>query len=233
MKSQLFSKHDLVREENFAKDMKVLFGMTPDVLGRLPEHALKAIEAPTRAEADSVYEAAAKALQLPRMQLDHALDIARFFLRELAPKGKAASDDPEALVDDLKELFDLSEDKRQAMRSFLENSKSLAQQKVALTLLQAAHAQATLPILESVSVKADLRGVFDESYKYEDDVSAFSPNFLGTIPIGIVELRIHGGETETVFFQLSKRTLQILMDYLLALQKQIDLLESAITTKKS
>ena len=233
MKSNFFSTHDLANSADFAKDIQALLGMDAAVVARLPEYALRALETPTRAEMENVYQAAADDLGVARSQLSRALDVAQFLLRELSPKGDAASDDPQALVSDLRQLLDLPDEKSAAMGSFLEQLKGAAQDGLRLTLLQQAHAQSTLPILDSVSVQVDFRAVFEEMYKYDQDVSEFSPRFLGTVPLGIVGLRIRGGETERVSLQLSKRTLQILIDYLVALQKQIDVAENNITSNGS
>lgn len=233
MKSSLFSTYDLANSAGFPKDIQALFRMDADVVARLPGYALRALETPTRAESENVYKAAADDLGVVRSQLGRALDVAQFFLREFAPKGEAASDDPEALVSDLKELFDLPDEKSGAISSFLKQLKESAQDRLRLTLLQQAHAQSTLPTLEAVSVQVDFRAVFEETYKYDEDVSGFSPKFLGTVPLGIVGLRIRGGETERVSLQLSKRTLQILIDNLVALQKEIDVAENNITCNGS
>jgi hypothetical protein len=84
MKSHLFSKHDLKESEVFEKDLKVLFGLSHDLLDRLPEYAFRALAAPTPREKEDVYDQASEDLGVPRAKLDHALNTTQFFLRELA-----------------------------------------------------------------------------------------------------------------------------------------------------
>jgi len=236
MKSHLFSIVDLAHTEDFTKDIKLLFDLDPPTLAGLPEYALESLEAPTRAEAYNVYERAAEKLGVPQSLLTPAIRVARFFLRECSPKGDAESDAPQVLVDDLKELFGLPEDKTEPVRSMLRDIKAKAMGgTVQLALLRKEHYESFLPILASVAVAADLRAIFDEQYEYDKDVSEFSPRFMGTIPVGIMELTLEHGRSKSkkVFFQVDKRTLQILLDYVLALQKQIDIAEKRITTKES
>jgi hypothetical protein len=51
---------------------------------------------------------------------------------------------------------------------------------------------------------------------------------MGTVPLGIVELRLKGAHSNEIFFQVNKRSLQVLVDTLVALQKQIDIAERDI-----
>jgi hypothetical protein len=223
MKSHLFTTEPM--SEEFSEDIEKLSEMEPEAIERLAEYVLESHEAPTRAETRQVSEVVAEALGVPLVTVGPALSVARFFLRMLSPKGEAESDDPETLVDDLKEMYDLPDDKGEAVRSLLERLKVLAQDRVRLTQLRREHEEIALPTLAAVSVSAELRAVFDERYEYDKDVCEFSPKLLGTVPIGILRLRLMGGSTKDVFVQLSRKTLQILIDYLVALQKQIDLME--------
>jgi len=232
LKSQFFSKNEVTVSEKFANDVKTMSNMQPGILARVPDFAFKALECLTNAEANKIYDAAAKELKVPRAQLDHVLDVAGFFLRELAPKGDAASDDPEALVSDLNEHFGVPCAKNEDLLSFFRQLKKLAEGKLRLTLLQRAHSESTLPILQSVSAQVDIRAVFDEAYNYDQAVSEYSPKFLCTVPLGIVRLKLSGAHNEEVFMQLSRRSLQALIDHLVALQKQIDVAETRLTVKE-
>lgn len=228
MQSKLFSTHDLANSDELPKDIRALCDMSVDALARLPDYVVRAQLVPTRAEADDVSERAASDLGLPKAQVDRAIDVARFFLREFTPRGEAEKDTPEALVADLEGILAIPGDKKEAITALLQQLQARADDELRLVLLQRAHAEATLPILAAVSTQVDFRAVFDEDYKYEEDVSDFSPAFLGTVPLGIVSLSIRGGEKEKVSLQLSKRTLQILIDHLVALQKQMAIAEKDI-----
>ncbi len=232
MKSNLFSIADMTDSESFSKDFKLLFELDAPILAKLPQYALEALEAPTRAETYNVHERAAEELGVPQSRLNGPLSIVRFFLRESAPRGEAESDSAQVLVDDLKELFGLPQDKTEAVRSMLEDIRTKARDKVQLAVLRRGHAEKSLPTLESVSIATDIRAIFDEVYEYDKDVSHFAPKFMGTIPMGIIELTLADTRAPKVFFQVNKRTLQVLMDYLRALRKQIDIAEKHINTKK-
>jgi len=230
MESTFFSKNDLADHKSFPRDIRCLAQLPSETLAALPRHVLTAFQAPTNAETDTVYSEAAEALAQPRAVLDHALDVAQFLLRELAPKGEAASDTPESLVSDIRDTFEVPEAAQEGLTTFLRELKDMAQRDVRLILLKRAHITSGLPVLNAVATKVDLRAVFSEEYKYHEDVAQFSPELVGTVPVGIVELTIHGGETEKVLLQLNRRTLQILQDHLAALQKQISIVERATQT---
>ena len=230
MKSNFFSKYDLIEHKSFPRDIKALAQMPEEALRVLPEWTLKAFKAPTQVETDNIYAEAAIALGQPRAALDHALNVAQFLMRELAPKGEAASDQPGVLAKDITELFEVPENVQNVLENFLAELKAIAQGEVRTTLLTRSHLASGIPILNAVMTKVDLRAVFSDEYKYDQDVSQFSPELIGTVPIGILELSLHGGETEKVVLQLSKRSLQILLDHLVALQKQVALVERSIRT---
>jgi hypothetical protein len=55
---------------------------------------------------------------------------------------------------------------------------------------------------------------------------------MGTVPLGIIELRLKGAHSNEVFFQVNKRSLQVLIDTLLALQKQISIADEQLIFKQ-
>ena len=228
MKSHLLSVQDLNGSDEFKKDVKMLCGFNSAIMQQLPDVALEALEAPTEAEAQNVRIAAAERLAIPLAQFEHGLSVPAYLLRQFAPNGDAEKDQSSGILDDLTELELVPEDKRDDVLHLLEKTKGLAQDKVQMILLRKAHYQTALPVLGSVSTVVDFRAIFNEAYKYEKDVAQFKPKFMGTVPLGIVEMRLKGAHSKEIFFQVNKRSLQVLVDTLVALQKQIDIAEKDI-----
>ncbi|MBI5685968.1 MAG: hypothetical protein HZC54_12925 [Verrucomicrobia bacterium] len=232
MKSKFFSKHDVAGDKEFERDVEVTFQLKTEILMRVPEFAFRSIEVPTTADKQKVYDDAATELGVPRAKLDHALKFSRFFMQELTAKGDASGDDPNDLATDLTDHFKLPEDKAKIAVSYFSRLKTLAEEKLHLTLLKQAHSESALPILRSVTAHVDFRAVFDETYNYDQDVSKFSPKLLCTVPVGVVQLELRGAHNDAVFMQLSRRSLQALVDHLVALQKQMDIAESQMGAKE-
>lgn len=231
MKSSFFQKHDL--DTQFRQDMKTVLDAGPAVAARLPDFARNCLLAPTTRETERVCDRASSELGIPRVQLDRALSVTQFLLMQLTPEGDASGDDLHQLLDDLRELLSFDDDKATTIRVLLEGLKKLAKPDLRVAILQRAHEQSALPILDSVDVEVDFRAVFDNSYKYDEDVSSYSPRFLGSIPLGIVRLKLDGAAQKDVFLQLNMRSLQILIDSLLALQKEVKVAETHLAFGKS
>jgi hypothetical protein len=229
MKSHLFANLDLLAEEGFKRDVQAILTLPSPAMEQLPEYAFKHLAAPTRREADRVCVAAAEVLAVPKTQLERAIDVSRFFMGAFAPKGDAESDLPSSLADDIRDALCLDVEQTETLGRLLGELKRVAEKNVQLILLQRSHSEAALPILRAVSTVVDFRAVFEQPYKYEDDVSGYSPKFMGTVPLGIVELTLKGAHTDEVFFQVTRGTLQILLDHLTALQRQMDVAEKGIT----
>ena len=232
MKSKLFAKHDLRDDESFERDIKHLLAVDPQVLGGILEYAFQCIEVLSTAEKERICDKASDSTGLPRASLDHVLSITQFLLRQFTTRGDAASDDPSTLVEDLQEMFDLPTDSRPAFLDFFTQMKALAESKVEPLILRRAHSQSTLPIVRSVSTAVDYRVLFDEDYATDKDLATFSPTFMGLVPVGIVQLVLSAPPEESVFFQASKRSLQVIIDHLKGLQKQIDIAEKHINVKQ-
>jgi hypothetical protein len=231
MKTEFFSKTDV--NEGFRRDVKVLASLPDAVLSKLPEFANSSLLVPTTAEREKVHENASRALGVPRAQLDHALDVSAYLLRNMAPEGDAAEDDPASVVEDLKELLQVADSRTSALVSLFRDLKRLAAEpSFRLSLLKRAHAVSTLPTLDGVSVDVDFRAVFDKSYNYAEDVASHAPKFLGTIPLGIIRLTVGAEETQEVFFQVSARGIQVLIDHLLALQKEMKIAEQQLAVER-
>jgi hypothetical protein len=220
-KSNLFKQNDLARSDGFKADILAMSELPADVLPRVAPYALKSLEVPTSAEAKAVHKEAAESLGIPLSLLDHAIRVGRFFLEQFAPKGDANEDSPDNLMSDIVANFELPKDKQAAYLELLASLKTLAHDSVRMTLLRRAHEETMLPNLRSVGVCTDIRAVFEENYSYETDVAQYAPKLVGTVPLGIVRLGLSGADNEVVAIQLSKRSLQVLIDNLVALQKQI------------
>jgi hypothetical protein len=90
--------------------------------------------------------------------------MAIFWVTELAPEGKAENDSPLNLAQDMSEAADLPDDKTSALISFLTNLHVIAKERVRPVMLRKIHENSTLPVLSSVSTRADFRAVFDGPY---------------------------------------------------------------------
>ena len=58
MKSNLFSKIDVMRIDTFSKDLNVLLGLGEEIVSRLPEYAYESMAVSTSTETERVYEEA-------------------------------------------------------------------------------------------------------------------------------------------------------------------------------
>lgn len=221
MKSNFFKVSDFHDSEKFKKDIGNLCELTSDIIGQLPILALQVFEVPTQKEVVKIHEASAERLGIPLSRLIHALSVTSFFMRAFAHKGDAAMDEVSDIFDDLTGLFSIPENKYKGILLFLKETKRLAREKIYPILLRQTLTQSTVPILSSVSTVTDFRAIFDELYEYDMEIEEYKPKFMGTLPIGIVKLKLDGTHANEVFFQVSKRSLQILIDSLLALQKNI------------
>ncbi len=221
-KSKLFSKLDMTRDENFAKDLRVLSLLPDSVIDGLAEYAVTVWLARGDTETDIAADKASSQLRVPRAQLDHALRLSSFLMSKFVKDGEGHDDKPENIVSDMETVFGLSfGEKRVLLLKLVEELKNLAQQNADAETRQR-YALRSLPVLTAVSISADYRLVFDREFKPGDAVSSFRPDCLGTIPIAVVQLVFDSGPTKNVFFQADKRTLSILIDHLRAVDKELD-----------
>lgn len=225
MKSHLFSEVDLSRSEKFKKDFLVLSELAPDVIRRIPDFAVSITLAPSDRETDAAIDLAVEGLEVPRAKLQHALAVAQQFLFGFLPSGKAHKDTPADLLEDLNELFEMPEDDQRdrALSDFLAQLKDHALATVERSVLRMQYAHASLPNLKSVSFTVNFRAVFDETYKLGTDLDAYRPKCIGTIPVGVIQLRLDEGPTQDMFFQADRRAIGVLVDHLRALERQLDI----------
>jgi len=230
MKSNLFAKNDL-SGGRFAKDLKCAMDLDPEVLAKVPDFALRAFLADTKSEAENVYEDASKNLNVPRAQLDYAVDVARFLIREMAPEGNAFSDEPVSLAEDAREVCNLPAEKTTLLIGLMSQLKGVATEEVRLASLRRSQLSDFLPTLQAVGTTVDFRAVFARQYEYENDVASYVPQCVDMMPVGILTLSFTGDQDD-VFFQVNKRSLQILLDNLVALKKKIETAEKHVVYKK-
>lgn len=225
MKSNLFSKVDVTGDDNFKGDFDVLCSLKRKTLELLPNLAVNVLFARSERETDQAKDDASTELRVPRSRLDRALRVTQFFLGQFVASGDAHDDEPSELVEDLVEAFGLSEDKDRdsALEKLVSELKRRAQETVERRMAFRRHEQSAMPLLASISTTVNFRAVFDQSYKVGMDVSQFTPQCLGSTPLGIIQLGFDEGLTREVFFQADRRTINLLIEHLQALQKQLDI----------
>lgn len=232
MKSCLFLNNDLENNTQFKNDVKELLDLPASLVAQVPSFALEVLKTPTQREEDSVRKLIADKVAIPRARFDRVLNLSVFLLQMFAPKGEAESDLPRAVAEDVFEAFGGGKTSIEELAQLLEDLKKISQDKVQPLVLQKVYEQSVIPILGEISTCVDFRAIFDAPYRYEESVSRFQPRLMGTVPLGMIALRLSGRAEERVFFQLSRRTLQILIDELLALQRQMELAEKDLFPKE-
>ena len=224
MKSTLFSKHDMMQVEDFVKDVKKFFAYPTAKLLELPSLALD-ILSQSGFKKSKTLDDFSKILDVPRAQLDQAISVAAFFIRQFASDGDAFSDEPDDIASDFKEVFEVPSDKQQVLPEFFRRIKEIAK-KGELGLRREQYAEMCLPNISGISTAVDYRVVFDKNYGADDDINTFSPNCLGTIPLAIIRFRLDNSETRQVAFQADMNTIRLLINALIALEKQVKIAQS-------
>jgi hypothetical protein len=223
MKSNLFSKIDVMRIDEFSKDLNVLLGLGQEIVSKLPEYAYESMAVSTSTETERVYEEASKALGVPASKLQHAIDISEYFMRKFTSDGEAITDTSENIVSDLQELIKFDKKRREELVEYFEKIKKLAKDKADYLIKRRRHAQSALPNLKSMATVVDYRIVFDKSIEVGQSVNDYNPECLGAIPVGIIELTLSGGNVEELSFQMDKKSIRLVVESLIALEKQIDI----------
>lgn len=233
MKSNLFSKNDLMRAEIFQKDIKVLVELKPEVLVELPKYAFDSLATPTNFQEDSAREKASEMLNIPLAKLSHSIDLSEFFMRQFITDGKAEDDQPEDIAADIVELLECDKGKKEHLIKYFERLKHLSKEKVNLLIIRRKYAHAVLPTLKSHETVVEFRVVFDKEFKSELTIDEYKPNCLGTVPIGLINLKLSGGTVEDISFQTDKHSLHRLINQLLALEKQMNIAESHLNLRSA
>jgi hypothetical protein len=230
-KSKLFSKLDMTRDENFGKDLRVLLSLTESAIAHLAGHAAKVWLARGDEETDMASDEASTKLKVPRAQLDHALRLSSFLLSKFLKDGEGYGDKPENIVSDLETNFEISfEEKRGALLTLVKDLKNLAEQKGDMKVRQR-YALRSLPVLEVISTSADYRLVFDKKFGVTSEISSYQPKCLDAVPVAIIQLVFDSGPTKNVFFQADRRSLRLLIDYLRAVDRELDIGQRLLDVK--
>lgn len=224
MKSNLFSKNNLLRDEEFSKDLKILIELNPETIANLSNFSYEYSISSIGKERNSIRDSASESLDVPRSQLDYVLRISNYFINEFISKGDAEDDNPEDIVEDIYSLIDVPDSIKGSLVEYLKQIKKLAKEKAEVAIQKKQHTKSSLSNLDSISCVIDYRVVFDKYLGFNEDVDEFKPNCIGAIPIVIVELGLKKRDQEDkVNFQVDRKVLKILIDHLRSIDKQMDI----------
>ena len=222
MKSQLFSKNAWLGAEKFKKDLKKISEIDSDVLTELPKIVLDVHLSETDDDAQVIYTESAKKLGIDEYVLKSNFQIIGSFIKEFAPDGDAYADSVESIVKDIKDAEILDDENIKKIEKLLAVAKKIGSEKFYSADKRKSYQKSGLPILEGISGTANLRAVFNESFKSTDSIEDYTPECEGLVPVATVKLRLENSSFDNVFFQMSPSQIRLVINNLLALEKQME-----------
>ena len=122
---------------------------------------------------------------------------------------------------------------KDAFTQYFVKIKQLAGGDANKLIVRRRHAHAVLPNLLGITVRTDLRMVFEKYFEAGDSIDDFKSECYGAVPVGIIKLTISKQEgDEPIVFQADRKTVRWIIDHLTALDKQIDAAERYFKLKE-
>ena len=234
MKSKLFSVHDFAQNDDFIKDLTKLVRLPEEAIKRLAAHVSEAMLTETGVEESTVLKQASEDLGVPRSDLDQAVGVSKYLITKFLPSGDVEGDDPADLVADIKESIEVPAEKEQCLIDYLAELAQWSRETWHEVSRRRRSARTAIPVVRGVSSGVDFRAVFDTQFKTGDDLDSYAPKCLGTIAVGIVEIRVTGGpREESLCFQVDERSLRLLIEHLIALQKEMQVAQDCLNLKEA
>jgi hypothetical protein len=231
MKSRIFSHYDATRSDELKQDLEVLASLTADQLDMIVDDIAEIYATPSQREERELRQSLSKKAGVDLSILGHAIDIAEFFVRAFSDQDIAEGDVPDAIADDLVSLELLPEDRKTDLSDFLTKLQN-ASKAVKEERTRQSHLGKCVPSLKNVEVAIDHRCIFDPEYSFVDEPASYDPKCTGVATMAIIRLGVSDAHQEQFLFQVDRRRLEILMNYLKAAQRQMGVSERYLSLRE-
>ncbi len=217
MRSNIFNKYATL-EKVFQEDLKKLWELPQNARNALIDHVANIYKAETETIEEARIEKAVYEIGGDSAKVLKVLSCLRFLYSE----WNLFLDKPD---DFLRDLGDLSlvpkEHAEEAKVFFLEFLKKVESDNP--RRLEKYYANALLPSFTGINTKIDFRAMIREPYgiKYPYNISKYSPECSGLVPIIMIGIKRDSGVPMTFRFQCDETSLQLFIDTLLAAQKDL------------
>jgi hypothetical protein len=218
MKSNFLMTRNTSKDKNLTADAQIISVIEDKAVASFLDSFEKIYFSETKQDEEKIVSELAKQNNITNLSFVQLLrlskSLASVFLNE------TPTDTPENIVNDFLELDFIRKDDSGKFLSFLKNLKSISQ-KIKPEYKKELAKNSAFPSLSGLHSSVEFRIVFDEVNKTTVDKN-YTPKVLDIVPIAIITLHLDEGPNEHVYFQVDEKRLEILSNYLLNLQKEIE-----------
>lgn len=212
MKSILFNKIDVTREEEFTKekfksDISLLLDISDDNLKEfLLAYKTLLLTKITR-EREKIKEILLQKLQIEEKDYAKTYSITDFFFKIFIPDSDTYQEESKNIVDDLLEIGIIESNKSKKLLTYIESIKRLAQEDLNLEIRRIKTLSKGSPIFKSGSSAVNFRAIFDNEGEFGETAENYKPKCLGVVPLIQLSITLENYSQSTVCFQIDKERL--------------------------
>lgn len=202
MKSVLFRRFDLKHdlENRFVDDLADLLSLSPEDWASVVDALPALVAARTPEEQRPVIDGVEDATGIPVVQLSRICKQAQFFLSAYHTDD-IRDESPSLWAEDLKDAKILRAEDVARFIDFMSVLKMKALEPIESLQRRRSAEAGVLPSMTGSGTTVELRGVFEERYKYGRSVEEYAPKLTGMAPIISVAITVDSGPLKTLAFQ--------------------------------
>jgi len=214
---------------SFRNDLgKAIAGTTPGILPQLACFFADARLAKTRREGqDILANARVKLPELTNEAFDSSLGIIAYFFSILKPEDQLLD-----VLDDLDQLQIINDNNRPHLETLLQTILEIYNQRYRRDIRIKTTQQNIVPTLSGIDWEIDLRSVLEKPLSIHDLAQNFDPKILGFTPVVVVKISIENDEEQSFCFQLNERSLNILKNQVLGMEKHFQAAKARFSAEK-
>ena len=225
MESKLFDEFDPLDESNkqFRQHLVRLLELSEDDQRLCVEALADFAIADTRQANMHVVKSIQAHSKLSAVEILQALNLLYFFLKTML-KEATRSDLPEQWRTDLVNIGVLQEPHDAMFHTLTQRLRAQVLPRVERTLRRERASSGVLPTLKGVGVTVELRAVRENRYHWDTDIQYYRPKIIDIVGIASISIGVDEGTPEDFYFQVDERSLQRLIDSLIAAKRDLEAL---------
>ena len=217
MKSNLFSRFDVVKYDKFKNDFESINKFNELQLIKIIENLPLYLENTFREDDEILISNLAKEFSATFFDIDNSFYLFKFFVKRIIQK-EYISDQPNDIASDLVELKLIQDNRRQEFeRIFKKLKKILLIEKNNLQAQR--YKSGILPKLKNFNATIEIRPVFERVELPKE--SHYKPKILGAVPIASIHIGLNSDINNDLYFQIDEDDVQYLISSLENIDKEM------------
>ena len=223
-----FGRADIDSSENFLRDIRFISSFSKEDIQKIVIKLQNWLLDDSATDSNEIIEEISRENKIKFIEAQKLLSITKFLFDILGPDGEASDDSTKDLVADLVSSEVIDKELSKFYKSAFDGIRATIGSEYLMQKKKEKFKSEGLPRIVGLTGTVNLRAIIEHQYRTDMDITSYSPNITGFVPIATLRLRAtDDSPTENFYCQIDKKALRKFIEHLCALEIEMEAIEKS------